>query len=159
MTLQITETNLKTICTNAERRYPEECCGLLIGKINGEDNQVLEVWPADNSWNEADGKAFAEVSGSTSLGGTRQERYAIAPATLLYVQRQARDRGIQIIGVYHSHPDHPARPSEFDRAIAWAQYSYIIVSVHQGKVKDYYSWRLDENHQFQQEKILCTNTA
>jgi len=64
---------------------------------------------------------FSEITGSGKLGTTRRERYSIAPDTLLKVQKQARDRDLDIIGVYHSHPDHPAVPSEFDRAIAWEE--------------------------------------
>jgi proteasome lid subunit RPN8/RPN11 len=67
---------------------------------------------------------------------------------------RSADRNLDIIGIYHSHPDHPAVPSEFDRAIAWSQYSYIIVSVQQGKACDLKSWSLDDDHQFQPEEIL-----
>jgi proteasome lid subunit RPN8/RPN11 len=73
---------------------------------------------------------------------------------MLKAQKDARDRNLDIIGIYHSHPDHPAVPSEFDRAIAWQRYSYVIVSVQQGKTCDLQSWSLDDNCQFQSEEIL-----
>jgi len=72
-------------------------------------------------------------------------------------QKDARDRNLDIIGIFHSHPDHPAVPSEFDRAIAWQQYSYIIVSVQQGKAWELKSWSLDDNHQFQPEELLTVS--
>lgn len=157
--LQISQQYLQQICQQVERHYPQESCGLLLGRVVAQVNCIVEIYPTENSWDEADLTAFAAVSGSASLGGSRRERYAIAPQTLLQVQRQARDRDLQIVGVYHSHPDHPAIPSEFDRAIAWSQYSYLILSVLQGQVRDHRSWRLDEQHQFQEEKILYTNAA
>lgn len=73
---------------------------------------------------------------------------------MLKVQKEARDRQLDIIGIYHSHPDHPAIPSEFDRLCGWQAYSYIIVSVLQGKARDVLSWSLDDNHQFQPEEIV-----
>jgi proteasome lid subunit RPN8/RPN11 len=76
---------------------------------------------------------------------------------MLKAQKQARDRNLDIIGIYHSHPDHPAVPSEFDRAIAWQQYSYIIVSVQQGKACDLKNWSLDDDHQFQPEEMLTVS--
>jgi proteasome lid subunit RPN8/RPN11 len=72
------------------------------------------------------------------------------------VQKEVRSRNLDIIGIFHSHPDNPARPSEFDRAIAWQSYSYIIVSVQQGKACDLKSWILDDDHQFQPEEIVTT---
>uniref|UniRef100_A0ACD5GMI3 M67 family metallopeptidase n=1 Tax=Desertifilum tharense IPPAS B-1220 TaxID=1781255 RepID=A0ACD5GMI3_9CYAN len=116
--LQISQQYLQQICQQVERHYPQESCGLLLGRVVAQVNCIVEIYPTENSWDEADLTAFAAVSGSASLGGSRRERYAIAPQTLLQVQRQARDRDLQIVGVYHSHPDHPASPSEFDRAIA-----------------------------------------
>jgi proteasome lid subunit RPN8/RPN11 len=73
---------------------------------------------------------------------------------MLKAQKDARDRNLDIVGIFHSHPDHPAVPSEFDRAIAWQQYSYIIVSVQNGLARDLKSWSLDDDDQFQHEEIL-----
>ncbi|MEW6498957.1 MAG: M67 family metallopeptidase, partial [Cyanobacteriota bacterium] len=84
---------------------------------------------------------------------SRRHRFSIAPQVMLKAQKDARDRNLNIIGIYHSHTDHPAIPSEFDRAIAWSQYSYVIVSVQQGSACDFKSWSLDEEHKFQPEKI------
>jgi proteasome lid subunit RPN8/RPN11 len=71
----------------------------------------------------------------------------------LQAQKQAREQNLHIIGFYHSHPDYPAIPSEFDRLYAWQEYSYIIVAVKNGKPTDINSWCLDETQQFQAEAI------
>jgi proteasome lid subunit RPN8/RPN11 len=92
------------------------------------------------------------------LPATKQKRYWIKPATLLQAQKYARDRGWDIIGIYHSHPDHPALPSECDRQWAWPDYSYVIVSVTQAKADPIQSWVLDGQHQFQSEPILTQSS-
>ncbi|NJL86821.1 MAG: M67 family metallopeptidase [Spirulinaceae cyanobacterium RM2_2_10] len=139
---------------HAERTYPEECCGLLLGQMRSgsADRQVAETLALENAWNlqiEAD----LSLPDVLSQDLDRRRRYWIDPRDLLVVQRQARDRNLNIIGVYHSHTDHPAVPSECDRQLAWAEYSYIIVSVYQGRSRQLKSWCLDDNHQFQAELI------
>ncbi|MCU0534475.1 MAG: M67 family metallopeptidase [Hydrococcus sp. Prado102] len=139
---------IEQIRHHAENTYPEECCGLLLGRIADRDKLIVEVRQTENSW---------EVELTELLPiktGSKRNRFSIAPEVLLKLQKEARDRNLSIIGIYHSHPDHPAIPSEFDRAIAWQQYSYIIVSVQQGRAQDIRSWTLDETHQFQSEEIL-----
>jgi proteasome lid subunit RPN8/RPN11 len=143
--IQLTANHLQQITSHAESTYPEECCGLLLGKIAGEPTQVIEVIATENSWNAEDFASFSFNRGS------KRNRFSIAPAILLKVQKLARDRNLLIVGIYHSHPDHVAIPSEFDRQIAWPNYSYLIAAVPQGKVSDICAWKLDENHQFQSE--------
>jgi len=148
--IKISAENLQAICTHAERTYPEECCGIMLGKIDGDVKTVVEVWETLNVWEE---EKWAEFPAS---GGVRSKNltFEIAPLDLIKAQKAARDRQLQIVGFYHSHPDHPAIPSEMDRAIAWAVYSYIIVSVPKGKADEVRSWCLDEAHQFQEEEIF-----
>jgi proteasome lid subunit RPN8/RPN11 len=146
--IRVSTEQIEQICLHAEKTYPEECCGLLLGIINERDKLVVEVRPTENSWK-------AELTELLPIEtGSKRNRFSIAPEVLLRVQKEARDRNLSIIGIYHSHPDHPAIPSEFDRAIAWQQYSYTIVSVQQGRAQDIRSWKLDEAHQFQNEEIL-----
>lgn len=145
--LKISQEHLSQICTHAEQVYPEECCGILLGQISDFSKVVVEVWPTENSWNEDDSVELFDRQGS------KKNRFTIAPEILLRAQKKARDRQLNIIGIYHSHPDNPAIPSEFDRVIAWPEYSYIIVSVIQGKAGDVFSWILNEDCQFKQEKI------
>jgi proteasome lid subunit RPN8/RPN11 len=157
MVLKLYSHHLQAIQNHAERIYPEECCGLLLGQRRGDVKTLIEVLPTENSWDDEAADAFQAIEGSAQLESSKRSRFSIAPVVMLKAQKDARDRRLDIIGIFHSHPDHPAVPSEFDRAIAWQQYSYIIVSVQQGKACDLKSWSLDDNHQFQPEDILTVS--
>jgi len=148
--IQIDPKHLQAICTQAESTYPEECCGIMLGKIDKNVKTVVEIWQTLNAWEE---EKWSEFPAS---GGIRSKRrtFAIAPTDIIKAQKAARDRQLQIIGFYHSHPDHPAILSEMDRAIAWTVYSYIIVSVPEGKAGEVRSWCLDEAQDFQEEEIF-----
>ncbi len=159
MVLQLLPKHLQTMSTHAETTYPEECCGIIFGYLTSEGKTVVEVMPTENAWNA---ETAAELPGDDTLDYSKRQRYAIAPQVMLHAQKEARDwaeptaegnRKLNIIGIYHSHTDHPAIPSEYDRQLAWQEYSYIIVSVQNGKAGDIKSWTLDDNHQFQQEAI------
>lgn len=156
MVLSIHPDRLQGIRTHAESTYPDECCGLLLGYQAGDRQTVVEVWQAENVWNAETAAPF-RTSGDEGMAApdNRKSRYTIAPELLLEAQKSGRDRGLSIIGIYHSHPDHPAKPSEWDRRYAWECYSYIIVSVRQGQSDELSSWRLDANHQFQPEPVLA----
>jgi proteasome lid subunit RPN8/RPN11 len=147
--IQLNPEHLQTISTHAETTYPEECCGILLGDLASEVKTVVKVITTENVWNA---ETAADFPGNEQYHNKRT-RYAIAPQVMLQVQKQARDCKLNIIGIYHSHTDHPAIPSECDRQLAWQEYSYIIVSVQNGKASDIKSWVLDDNHQFQQEAI------
>jgi proteasome lid subunit RPN8/RPN11 len=149
--LQLTLTQIDRIRAHAERTYPEECCGLLLGTIKGEHKILLEVRETENNWGEDE---LLELSSATA---SKRNRFSIAPKILLEVQKEARDRDLTTIGIYHSHPNHAAIPSEFDRAIAHQQYSYIIVSVTEGRATDLRSWAIDEADRFQSEEIVTTD--
>lgn len=150
MVLQLLPKHLQTIYTHAETTYPEECCGIILGYLTSEGKTVVEVMPTENAWNA---ETAADLPGDDTLDYSKRQRYAIAPQVMLHAQKEARDRKLNIIGIYHSHTDHPAIPSEYDQKLAWQEYSYIIVSVQNGKASDMKSWTLDDNHQFQQEVI------
>jgi proteasome lid subunit RPN8/RPN11 len=150
MVLQLLPKHLQTIYTHAETTYPEECCGIILGNLTSEGKTVVEVMPTENAWNA---ETAAELPGDDTLDYSKRQRYAIAPQVMLHAQKEARDCKLNIIGIYHSHTDHPAIPSEYDRQLAWQEYSYIIVSVQNGKASDMKSWTLDDSHQFQQEAI------
>jgi proteasome lid subunit RPN8/RPN11 len=154
--LCLTDRQYHCLRMHAAQQYPEECCGLLLGPIDGESDlrQVLEVRPMENQWRPE----LGVLSGTTSPDEAvdRRRRYWIDPKDLLKAQKDARDRNWQVIGVYHSHPDHPAIPSERDRAMAWSGYSYPIVSVQSGQVVAVQSWRLQEDGHFKPEPITVT---
>ncbi|ACK66905.1 Mov34/MPN/PAD-1 family protein [Rippkaea orientalis PCC 8801] len=145
--------HLNQMCNHALATYPEECCGLLLGTINNTEKLIVEVRATPNSWSLENEESFPTISPSIPKVLSKQTRFAIAPQIILQVQKEARDRALQIIGVYHSHPDYLAIPSEFDRAIAWSDYSYIIISVQSDQTTDLKSWQLDDNRQFQAENI------
>ncbi|MFM7370056.1 MAG: Mov34/MPN/PAD-1 family protein [Sphaerospermopsis kisseleviana] len=146
--LKINDQNLESINLHAEKTYPDECCGLILGYLSNGVKTVVEVIPTENVWNRERGN-FSENQEEYST----RRRYAIAPFFMLQIQKEARNRNLNIIGIFHSHPDYPAIPSEWDRIYAWPEYSYIIVSVNQGKAGELNSFCLDENHQFQAETI------
>jgi len=146
MVLEVWADQIQVIRTHAESTYPCECCGLLLGQLHQERQVLVEVWPSENAWN-------AETANLLGTSGLIDRRYAIAPETLLKAQQYSRDHGLSIIGIYHSHPDHPAMPSKLDQEFAWPQYSYMIVSVHNGKFQDLRCWVLDYSHHFQSETI------
>jgi proteasome lid subunit RPN8/RPN11 len=118
---------LKVMIDHAEADYPRECCGLILGV----GDRVEAIEPMVNVW-------------VGEAGHSVRDRYAIDPAEMLGVMKRSRDQGLEIIGIYHSHPDHPAVPSECDRAAAWPQYRYVILSVERGKVVDLGVWVLED---------------
>jgi proteasome lid subunit RPN8/RPN11 len=166
--LILSANSLQTILTHAERTYPEECCGILLGTICAEPLQktLIEVVSTQNAWDETVASELQNseleqapsryTSNPVSDQGSdqaRRDRYWIDPRDLLNAQKTARRRNLQIIGIYHSHPNHSAVPSEMDRVLAWATYSYLIVSVQQGRAVEALSWQLDSEHQFEAEAI------
>jgi len=108
--------------------YPNECCGFLFGRDVDGRRVVERVEPVMNSYE----------------AGEQYHRFSIEPRDLMRAERTAAEEGRAVLGFYHSHPDHPARPSETDRAAAWPYYSYVIVSIAKGEPLDMTSWVLDE---------------
>ncbi len=128
------------ICRHAADCYPEECCGLLLGIEKGDRRFVQEVMEVQN---------VAEDS--------RKNRYVVAPTDLLRADNLARERGWDILGTYHSHPDHEANPSEYDRQRAVLRYSYIILSMTAGLPGELNCWTLhDWDASFDPEEILVS---
>jgi proteasome lid subunit RPN8/RPN11 len=142
MTITLPADFLQEIQAHGERTYPEECCGILLGKrapgTAPETVRVVRLVAADNEREQEN----------------RHNRYLIPPKLILQAERSARQEGLEIVGYYHSHPDHPPRPSEFDREHAWPDTSYIITAVHAGKAVATHSWRLtDDRATFIEESI------
>jgi proteasome lid subunit RPN8/RPN11 len=135
--LMITSRHLQTVTQHAAASYPEECCGFLIGRSDAGTTVVERVLSVGNERQES-----------------RHNRYLISPETVLAANKEVRALSLDVVGYYHSHPDHPARPSEFDRDHAWPGLSYVIVSVEGGRVADTRSWRLaDDRERFEEEAI------
>ncbi len=153
--LKLTRKQQETMYRHAEKTYPEECCGILLGRFQPEgETTVVEVWETENAF-EKESKLFESVCPEAADGTlSKRNRFTIDPAVLLKAQKYARMENLDIVGIYHSHPNHSCDPSEFDRAIAWESYSYLIMSVQEGKVVACHSWRLNQQQEFQVEKIV-----
>ncbi|HZY62329.1 MAG TPA: M67 family metallopeptidase [Edaphobacter sp.] len=140
--LQISYTDYEAMRTHGEETYPHECCGVLLGKNEaGVGNRVQQIVRAGNTRTDS-----------------AHNRYNIAPQELVKIQRQARGLGLDIVGFYHSHPDHPAQWSTTDFSEAhWLGCSYVITSVEKGKAATTNSFLLtgtaEENKKFQDEAI------
>jgi proteasome lid subunit RPN8/RPN11 len=155
----LTQAHSQSILLHAEQCYPEECCGLLLGNhqsINGaEVNLVQAVHSTSNVW----AQSFSHCDRSGDDIATAHRRYQIDPTAMLQAQQHARANTWDVIGIYHSHPNAAAVPSEWDRAWAWPQYSYLIVSLQNGVAKDLQSWSLGSDHEFLAEKLIISNTV
>jgi len=117
---------LDAIRAHGRDTYPEECCGFLLGTFATEGNHV---------------RATRRVANRQDAN--RERRYTITPRDFLAAEREARERGMDIVGIYHSHPDHPARPSPTDLAEAtFPGYTYVIVSVRAGEDTELTAWSL-----------------
>jgi len=138
MTLEIDEKALKSIQEHGEASYPEEGAGFLLGEAAGEWRHVVDILPIANS-REAE---------------ARHNRYLITAQDMLHAEMTASKQELDIIGIFHSHPDHPNEPSDFDREWALPWYSYVITSIMQGQASGSRSWRLvDDRSRFEEEFI------
>ncbi len=125
MPLKIGAGDVGHIHDHAKEAYPEECAGVLVGMDTGGMKIVVDVWRAENTHEE-------EWS----------RRFLIEPLKIKEFEERAAERDMDVLGFYHSHPDHPAEPSEYDREHAWPGWSYVIASVSAENVEDMRSWVL-----------------
>ena len=158
MAIKLRSEHLQGVRSHAKRDYPNECCGILLGLVNGERKEVWEVVPLKNL--RLDPARAQELLPLDAPGReSERNRFLIDPLEQLRVEKEARARKLDVLGYYHSHPDHPARPSEYDREHAWPWYSYVIVSVERGEPKDMTSWVLsDDRSRFDSEQVEVLNT-
>lgn len=135
-TINLPKNVYEEIMDHAREAYPHECCGFLVGKAMGDKR----VW---------------QVERGTNLNTERaNDRYVIDPKEFNLVDKVARTQGLDILGFYHSHPDHPDRPSEFDREEGQPGYSYIIISVKKGDTVSAKSWIFEKpDEPFKEERI------
>jgi len=130
----------KIIRAEGENAYPNECCGILIGEIDDKGVKTVKYMEAIHNARE---------------DSEQYHRFLIMPEDMMQAEQTARKRKQDVIGFYHSHPDHPAIPSDYDKEHALPFYSYIIVSVMQGKSKELTSWELTSDRKnFESEKIF-----
>lgn len=139
MTLRLSNSVVEEIRREGEQAYPGECCGILAGRT-GNVKEVLRLVPALNRRTDD------------------PHRYLISPDDLRLIEARLRSSGQEILGFYHSHPDHPATPSAFDTEQAWPWYSYIIVGVDRGRAAELASWVLvDDRSVMHPESIEVLN--
>jgi proteasome lid subunit RPN8/RPN11 len=123
---------------HAKEAYPEECAGAIVGMDVGEMKIVVDVWRAENVHEDE-----------------RSRRFLIEPLKIKEFEERASERDMDVLGFYHSHPDHPAEPSEYDREHAWPYYSYVIASVSAENVEEMRSWVLkDDRSGYDEEPVL-----
>jgi proteasome lid subunit RPN8/RPN11 len=136
------------IRAHGAQTYPHECCGALLGR----DTEV------------ADRRVYREIHGLHPLVNRRDDspnnRFSVTSQDVLDAEKAARQQSLEVVGWYHSHPDHPASPSQYDRDHAWPWYSYIIVSVANRISEEMTSWRLtDDRTEFELEEICLQRVA
>jgi proteasome lid subunit RPN8/RPN11 len=137
VTLVVAHQDVAAIRKHGEADYPHEACGLMGGRMEGERTIVRELVALPNTRSDS-----------------ARNRYLIDPDAFRRAQASLDGEGLEIVGVYHSHPDHPAEPSAFDREHAWPRWSYVIVGVAAGRSGDMKSWRLsDDRAAFAEEPI------
>ncbi len=135
----IDEQHLSEIRQHGEHDYPFECCGLLIGRFDGDNRKVVtESYPISNAREEE----------------KKRNRFLITPEELMRGEKYAREKSLDVVGFYHSHPDDRAVPSRYDLDHAWPTYSYIVVAVASGRAADLRSWQMQADRSgFSEEEI------
>ncbi len=128
MALKLNDKLASGIRAHGEAAYPHECCGALLGCHTGADRETRALLPLLNRRTDSP-----------------QNRFSVSAADVRAAEQAAAAQGLDLIGWYHSHPDHPAQPSDYDREHAWPWYSYVIVSVHSGHGAELTAWRLAED--------------
>ena len=155
--IRLTPTFKGEIENHGVRDFPNECCGVLLGEINGQVKIVTEVRPLPNTFlpsDEFERSVLKPGETETPSGQVGQERrYMVSPDTMFKLMREERKTGVKILGFYHSHPNHPALLSEYDRTWAMNWYTYIIVSIINGSPAEMTAWSLDGHQQFQSVEI------
>ena len=140
MILEISSSLLDEIHAHGEEFYPEEGAGLLFGSSNEDLRRVSAILRLTNSREDS----------------ARHNRYLLTAHDMLRGEQEAMKLGLEIVGVFHSHPDHPNRPSEFDREWAMPWFSYIITTVQEGRATESRSWQLKEDHSafFEEQMVI-----
>lgn len=138
--LAIAEQQQLEIRAHGERDYPHECCGLLLGAFTKDGAKACrEIYPISNAREEE----------------AKRNRFLIRPEELMRGEKYASSKDLEVVGFYHSHPDHPAVPSAYDLEHAWPVYSYLVVAVAKGRAGDLRSWEMQaDRSRFHEEEIL-----
>lgn len=136
MEVTIFDTVKMIVEDDGQKTYPHECCGFMYGKEEDGKRIITHAEPVNNTKEE-----------------NRERRFEISPLDYMKAEEYADNNGLILLGVYHSHPEHPAIPSEHDLKVAMPYFSYVIVSVKKAKAVDFRSWKL-VNGRFEEEKVI-----
>jgi proteasome lid subunit RPN8/RPN11 len=144
--LILSKTRLSEINTHAESDYPHECCGALIGTIEGDQKKVMHIEPIVNNWEDEGDE-------------TKTRRFMISSDDYRAMEKKASELKLNLLGFYHSHPDHPPEPSDTDLKFAWPFFSYPIVSVKAGKATELKSFylHLDSQSLVSEDVVVTSN--
>jgi len=135
--IRLESADIEEIKDLAQKTYPHECCGVMVGSVENGVKTVTELVPAENQRTDSPAN-----------------RYLITPDLLNGLEKKLKGTDRAIVGFFHSHPDVPARPSTYDRDHAWPWYSYVIVSVNKGEAGEIHNWKLrDDRSAFDAEKM------
>ena len=135
--IRVSEAQQEAIRQHGARTFPHECVGVILGDVEDGVKVVRELRPLDNVHEEG-----------------HERRYLVSPQQMLTLMQEERRTRRKVLGFYHSHPNHPARPSDYDRDWAWPWYTYIIVSVMDGVPAEMTAWQLEEDRRsFRREEI------
>jgi len=154
-TLKMSTEIAQKIRQHGAETYPHECCGALLGRdeVEGDSTSAVGVQ-----------LPLREILALFPLVNRRDDsphnRFSVTAEDVRDAEKAAREKKLDVVGWYHSHPDHPARPSQYDREHAWPWYSYVIVSVAGGKPQEMTSWRLsDDRSDYASEEIAIRDHA
>ncbi len=138
--IALEEQHLTEIRRHGELDYPFECCGLMLGRFDAAGRKfVAETYQISNAREEE----------------AKRNRFLIRPEELMRGEKYAREKGLDVVGFYHSHPDDRAVPSQYDLEHAWPTYSYVVVAVEKGRAADLRSWEMrSDRSQFDEEEIV-----
>jgi len=139
--LMVIEKAYQVMVDDATTAFPNECCGFFYGS-DETDRLIIEAQPVINS-----------------KEGDQRRRFEISPFDYMKAEQYAVLHDLTLLGVYHSHPNHPAIPSEHDLAKAMPYFSYIIISIMDGKLAAFRSWQLTEERQFAEEKVAILSES
>jgi proteasome lid subunit RPN8/RPN11 len=161
--LKISAAAVAEIRAHAVEGYPFEICGVLIGKSEDGTRAVVHAWRVPNTWETQPEERAEMIRALEAAGGPASEerwleadtrrRFLVSPTDIHAAMKRARAEGLDLVGVYHTHPNHPAVPSDFDRSAAWPEWSYVILSVRDGSVAEFRSWFVADDGPFQEETV------
>jgi proteasome lid subunit RPN8/RPN11 len=135
--IRLKSADIEEIKQIAQKTYPHECCGVMVGSVENGVKTVTQLIPAENQRTDSPAN-----------------RYLITPDLLNELEKKLKGTDRAIVGFFHSHPDVPARPSTYDQDHAWPWYSYVIVSVNKGEAGEIHNWKLkDDRSAFDAEKM------